>query len=159
MTHATLHNKHAPSVNSGSGSFRKKDLSRLLMTFRSCHLCGDRKGEVSYLQCSIKKMTHQMFLKYCETCSMSPACTPPQQCWCPCPCWDAPAGWTPWRCSLAPGRSRCNPNLCPPPHHSTSPQSEGQTVKRWRDEAKGRQEEETIREVFEGKDNDKERQR
>lgn len=30
----------SPSVKSGSGSFRKKDFSRLLMTFRSCHLCA-----------------------------------------------------------------------------------------------------------------------
>lgn len=35
---------NSPSVNRGSGSFRKKDFNRLLMTFRSCHLCcGERR--------------------------------------------------------------------------------------------------------------------
>lgn len=33
----------SPSVNRGSGSFRKNVLSRLLITFRSCHLCEDMK--------------------------------------------------------------------------------------------------------------------
>lgn len=32
-----------PSVKRGSGSFRKKDFNRLLMTFRSCHRCGGKK--------------------------------------------------------------------------------------------------------------------
>lgn len=33
---AALQN-HPPLVKSGSGSFLKKDLSKLLTTFRSCH--------------------------------------------------------------------------------------------------------------------------
>lgn len=33
----------SPFVKRGSGSFRKKDLSKLLMTFRSCHFCRELK--------------------------------------------------------------------------------------------------------------------
>lgn len=36
-------NKYSPFVNSGSGSFRKKDFKRLLITFRSCHLWAQGK--------------------------------------------------------------------------------------------------------------------
>lgn len=35
--------RDSPSVKRGSGSFRKKDFKRLLMTFRSCHRCGGQK--------------------------------------------------------------------------------------------------------------------
>lgn len=41
---ATAGLRDSPSVKSGSGSFRKKDFNRLLMTFRSCHRCGDRRS-------------------------------------------------------------------------------------------------------------------
>lgn len=35
--------RDSPSVKRGSGSFRKKDFKRLLMTFRSCHRCRGQK--------------------------------------------------------------------------------------------------------------------
>lgn len=40
---ARLGHSNSPSVKRGSGSFRKKDFNRLLMTFRSCHRCGGEK--------------------------------------------------------------------------------------------------------------------
>lgn len=54
MLHFIMNIMDAPSVNSGSGSFRKKDLSRLLITFRSCHLCGDGEGDGYYRNNLIK---------------------------------------------------------------------------------------------------------
>lgn len=59
MHHLTINKwMDAPSVKTGSGSFRKKDLSRLLITFRSCHLCGDTRGEGSlFLQQYYKNNT------------------------------------------------------------------------------------------------------
>lgn len=114
-----------PSVNRGSGSFRKKDFSRLLMTFRSCHLCRDTEGEV------FNDFIHNRALKKLFWCwfLLFPL-TPPQRCWCPGPCWDVPVGWTPWHCSLAHGRYRCTPGPLPQPHRSTSPRLEGQTTRR-----------------------------
>lgn len=36
---------HSPLVNSGSGSFLKKDLSKLLTTLRSCHFCQQKETQ------------------------------------------------------------------------------------------------------------------
>lgn len=48
-----LGNSHRPLVNSGSGSFLKKDLSKLLMTFRSLHFCNSTRGKCDHLEESL----------------------------------------------------------------------------------------------------------
>lgn len=44
----SLKTSHQPLVNSGSGSFLKKDLSRLLMTFRSLHFWNGTREKCNY---------------------------------------------------------------------------------------------------------------
>ena len=55
-----------PSVNKGSGSFLKKDFSRLLMTFKSCHLCGGKKLHVVSKCLSLKHINPTVYYSFFE---------------------------------------------------------------------------------------------
>lgn len=118
-----------PSVNRGSGSFLKKDFSKLLMTLRSCHLCKNSEAE-SQKQFHLWKHFEDSTQNWGFSDMWGTASTPLQWCWCPGPCWDAPGGWTPWHCYQVHDRFQCTPDPWFPQLHSTSPQWEEQTVGR-----------------------------
>lgn len=73
----TVFLKLSPFVNRGSGSFRKKDFSKLLMTLRSRHFCREAKGQESIMlkqSLQFKSVTANDVVSEGAQCTVQPNC-------------------------------------------------------------------------------------